>query len=105
MDANGQNQEGARKCVYCQTVEELESENRRLRKEQDVLFLLMDLGMTAVELWGEQHGLFSGKKDPDEDPSDGNNQIGMLFDKVRKAGKEAGADRLAAFFELLQGAK
>lgn len=62
MDANEQNLQGAKKCVNCQTVEKLDSENRRLRKEQDVLFLLMDLGMTAVELWGEQHGLFSGKK-------------------------------------------
>ena len=105
MDADGQNQEGARKCGTWETGQKLELENRRLRKEQDVLFLLMDLGMTAVELWGEQHGLFSGKKDLDKDSSDGNNQIGMLFDKIRKAGKETGVDRLAAFFEFLQGAK
>ncbi len=95
----------AQNCDNCKEMEELKAENRQLLKEQEILFLLMDLGMSAVELWGEKNGLLGGDKNIDKNFSDGDNQIGMFLDQIGKFGKDSGTDRLAAFLDFLQRTK
>lgn len=82
----------------------LRKENEELRKEQDLMFMLFDVILTAVEIEKKKHGLFS-KENTNQSGSDSSNQIGMLLDKIGKLDKESTRDRLLAFFEGLQSSK
>lgn len=82
----------------------LRKENEELRKEQDLMFMLFDVILTAVEIEKKKHGLFS-KENTNQSRSDSSNQIGMLLDKIGKLDKESTRDRLLAFFEGLQSSK
>ena len=70
-------------------------------KEQDLMFMLFDVILTAVVIENKKHGLFS-KENTNQSGSDSSNQIGMLLDKIGKLDKESTRDRLLACFEGLQ---
>lgn len=105
MDSNTQKENKGENGDSREEMAKLKAENRRLQKEQDILFLLMDLGMSVVELWGEKNGLLGSKENIDKDSSDWNNQIGVLLDQIREPGKDSRMDRLAVFLNFLQSAK
>lgn len=44
--------------------EKLKTENTSLIAEQNVSMLLLDLILSAVKLWGQQHGLIANEEDP-----------------------------------------
>ena len=80
----------------------LKAENEALRREQDLMFLLLEVVLTAVEQWGKEHGLICSKQNTDQSVSNGDDQIGMLLNQVGNLGKETTWDRLLALFEALQ---
>lgn len=78
-------------------LEQLRKENADLRREQDLMYLLMETVMAGMD-----KKLSDLKQDVDQSNANGGNQIGMLFNQVGKTGKEATRDRLLAFFEGLK---
>lgn len=92
-------------CDNCERLNELRAENRKLKKEQDIMFLLLDLGMSAVELWAENNGLLGSKEDAEETFADGNDKIRMFLDQIGESGKNPRVERFASLLKSLQGLK
>lgn len=94
-----------RKCVYCNELRNLKAENKRLQDEQNLMFMLLDLTLTGVEKWGQEHGLLNPKKDLNKCLPQRSDQVSMFFDQIGKTGKEAMGDRFRAIFDALEGSK
>lgn len=62
-------------------LEKLRAENKRLRQEVELVTLLMDLGLTVVEKWWKS---LPGCQDSDGPIADGNNEVRMLLETIRK---------------------
>lgn len=86
----------------CHLLKQKEAEVAALKKEQELLFLLLELGLIAMEHWARENGLLPGASTKsDKRLPDWNNQISMLLDKVRKSGQEISLDRLVRILKSL----
>ena len=85
-------------CQNCALLKQKEAEIEALERTQDVLFLLMDLGLYAVEAWAKENGLL--EKNLDQHFPEGNDQIGMLLEQIGKSDKKPSLDRLVALLKL-----
>lgn len=47
-------------CKHCDILKQKEAEVAELQKEQDLLFLLLESGLIAVEQWTRDNGLLPG---------------------------------------------
>lgn len=90
---------------YLKIIENLKAENENLRREQDLMLLLVDLTLSAVEKWGRDHGLISPEQSADDGIGYRSDQVGMLLDQVGKSGKDSLGDRFTAIFKALEGSK
>ena len=86
-------------------LEKLKAENEALRREQDLMFLLLEVTLTAVEQWGKENGLIRSEEDANQNIPDGDNQIGVLLNQVGNFSKEVTRDRFFALFEALKQGK
>lgn len=86
-------------------LEKLKAENEALRREQDLMFLLLEVTLTAVEQWGKENGLIRSEEDANQNIPDGDNQIGVLLNQVGNFSKEVTRDRFLALFEALKQSK
>ena len=89
-------------CNNCNLLRKKEAEIAEFKKEQDLLFLLLDLGMTAVEKWAKDNNLALTTEKSNQGLTKGNNQIGMLLDNIRESGQEITLDRLIGILKSLQ---
>ena len=84
-------------------LERLKAENEELRKEQDIMFLLLDLTLYAVEIWGKKHGLFRGdSKESGTDIDNRNDQISVLLENIGKSGKNVLLNRFLTVINTLK---
>lgn len=72
------------RCETCEQVKKLSAENKRLENEVELLTLLMDVGLTVIEKWWKS---LPGCQDSNSPISDGNDEIRMLLDTIRKLGE------------------
>lgn len=83
-------------------IEKLKAENANLLKEQDVLFLLLDLTLSAVELWGQQNGLIDKETDPAKEFVKRHGKISSLLEQIPKMGIEELGNRFAEILGALE---
>lgn len=83
-------------------IEKLKAENANLLKEQDVLFLLLDLTLSGVELWGQQNGLIDKETDPAGEFVKRHGKISSLLEQIPKMGIEELGNRFAEILGALE---
>ena len=83
-------------------IEKLKAENANLLKEQDVLFLLLDLTLSGVELWGQRNGLIDKETDPAEEFVKRHGKISSLLEQIPKMGIEELGNRFAEILGALE---
>lgn len=89
-------------CQNCPYVSSKDTEIAQLKREVEFLYLMIDLGMTAVEAWAKQNGLLSPTKEVlKQCRSQGGNQIGVLLERIGKSGQPATLDGLIQLLKLL----
>ena len=82
----------------------LKAENQKLRREQDLMFLLLEVIMIAVERKMDSKSVNS-EQNVNQSVSDRDNQVGMLLKGIRESGENSLPDRLLAFFETFDSGK
>lgn len=82
---NESNTQRKSKCQNCEQLKNLKAENKELREEQDLMFLLLDITLNAVKKWGKEHGLFDTEKQIDENL---NSQISVISSQSSDSIKE-----------------
>ncbi len=93
-------------CNNCKELEILKSENAQLKRDQDFMFLVMDIGLEAIEQWARQNNLLmSGSKDSEKDFSNGDNQVRVFIEKIRKADQDILLDRLVRLIDRLKNSQ
>lgn len=92
-------------CEHCKKLVILKAENEKLRREQELSFLLLETMLSAVEHWGKQHGLLHSKENFNEGFPDWDNQVCMLLNQFREASKETMRDRFFTIFEAIESGK
>ncbi len=86
----------------CYLLKQKEAEVAELKKEQELLFLLLELGLIAMEHWAREKGLLSSSgTQSDQGLSKGNDQISMLLNKVGKSSQEVSLERLIGVLKSL----
>ncbi len=90
-------------CADCNIVEiltdeirKLQKDNERLLKEQDFMFLALDLFLEAVKLWGQQNGLIQTNEDLNSNIS---NKANTVFNQFGK--EEVTKDKVMALLTAL----
>lgn len=89
-------------CQSCHELQTLKAENERLKNEQDLLFLLVDLIGVAVESLLRKNNLADSKEQLDQSGSQRANQIRMLADQIGETGKEVTGNRILTLFKLFE---
>lgn len=92
-------------CDDCKRLEDLKAENETLRKERELSFLLLDVILIAIEHWGKQHGLLQSEENFNKGFPDWDNQVRMLLNQFREAGKETMRNRFLAILEAIESGK
>ena len=99
-------QEGGGKileCNHCKELELLKVENSQLKRDQEFLFLVMDIGLEVIEKWAKENGLLvAGSEDSEKDFANRNNQVRIFIEKIRKADQDALFDRLIGLLDRLK---
>lgn len=89
-------------CQNCPYVSSKDTEIAQLKREVEFLYLMIDLGMTAVEAWAKQNGLLSPTKEVLEQcRSQGGDQVSVLLEHIGKSGQPATLDGLIQLLKLL----
>lgn len=90
-------------CADCNIVEiltdeiiKLQKDNERLLKEQDFMFLALDLFLEAVKLWGQQNGLIHTNEDLNNNIS---SKVSTVFNQFGK--EEVAKDKVMALLTAL----
>ncbi len=90
-------------CNHCKELELLKAENSQLKRDQEFLFLVMDIGLEVVEKWAKENGLLAtDSEDSEKDFANQNNQVRLLIEKIRKADQDALFDRLIGLLDRLK---
>ena len=85
-------------------IEKLKAENEELHKEQELMYLLLDLTLAGVEEWGRQNGLLP-KKSVDDCGADRSNQIRVLLENISEFCEPATRDGFVRILNALDGSK
>lgn len=89
-------------CQNCPYLSSRNTEIAQLKREVEFLYLMIDLGMTAVEAWAKQNGLLSPTKEVLEQcRSQGGDQVSVLLEHIGKSGQPATLDGLIQLLKLL----
>ena len=84
-------------------IEMLKAENEQLKRDQEFLFLVMDMGLNVIEIWAKENGLLKpSTENPQQNFSHRNNQIRIFLEKIRKADQDALVDRLVGLIDILK---
>lgn len=83
-------------------LERLKAENAQLKRDQEFLFLILDIGMHAVEEWARKNGLLAAGENPDQNFPDRDNQIRIFIEQIRKLDQDALLNRLAGLLDRLK---
>ncbi len=90
-------------CNHCKELELLKAENSQLKRDQEFLFLVMDIGLEVIEKWAKENGLLvAGCEDSEKDFANRNNQVRIFIEKIRKADQDALFDRLIGLLDRLK---
>ncbi len=82
-------------------IKELEKENERLFKEQDFMFLALELFLEAVKLWGQQNGLIQTDENLNDNIS---NKVNLGFNQFEKEKDGITKDKVMTLLAILNGA-
>lgn len=84
-------------------IEMLKAENEQLKRDQEFLFLVMDMGLNVIEIWAKENGLLnSSTENSQQNFSYRDNQIRIFLEKIRKADQDALIDRLVGLVDSLK---
>lgn len=82
--------------ILTDEIRKLQKDNERLLKEQDFMFLVLDLFLEAVKLWGQQNGLIQTNEDLNNNIS---NKVNTVFNQFGK--EEVTKDKVMALLAAL----
>lgn len=84
-------------------IEMLKAENEQLKRDQEFLFLVMDMGLNVIEIWAKENGLLKpSTENSQQNFSHRDNQIRIFLEKIRKADQDALIDRLVGLVDSLK---
>ena len=84
-------------------LEQLKAENAQLKRDQEFMFLVMDIGLSVIEKWADANGLLSSaSENSDQDFSDRDNQVRVFLEQIRRADQDALINRLVGLVDLLK---
>lgn len=84
-------------------LEMLRAENEQLKRDQEFLFLVMDLGLSAIEEWARSNDLLaSAGENAEQNLPNRDNQVRVFIEKIRKADQDALFDRLIGLLDCLK---
>lgn len=84
-------------------LEMLKAENDQLKRDQEFLFLVMDMGLCVIEKYLRENNLLPiASKYVNQDSSNRDNQIRVFIEQIRKADQDALVDRLVGLVDLLK---
>ena len=84
-------------------IEMLKAENEQLKRDQEFLFLVMDMGLNVIEIWAKENGLLKpSTENSQQNFSYRDNQIRIFLEKIRKADQDALIDRLVGLVDSLK---
>lgn len=90
-------------CVNCKKIEMLVAENAQLKRDQEFLFLVLDIGMRSVEEWAKQNNLLDvAGENSDQNFPDRDNQVRIFIEQIRKLDQDALLDRLVRLLDRLK---
>lgn len=89
-------------CKNCELLKQKEAEVAELKKEQDLFFLLLELGLITVEQWAKDKGLLAyAEKDVDQSLTQRNDQVSMLLETIGESCQTAPINLIARILKLL----
>ena len=87
----------------CKEMEMLKAENAQLKRNQEFMFLVMDIGLEAVEQWARENSLLmDAGEDVQKNLSYRNNEVRVFIEKIRKADQDALFNRLIGLLDRLK---
>ena len=88
---------------HCKEMEMLKAENAQLKRNQEFMFLVMDIGLEAVEQWARENSLLmDAGEDVQKNLSYRNNEGRVFIEKIRKADQDALFNRLIGLLDRLK---
>ena len=83
-------------------LEKLKAENAQLKRDQDFLFQLIDIGLMVIETWARENGLLDSGKDTDQNLPKRDNEVKVFLQEIRKADQDVFIDRLVTLLDSLK---
>lgn len=83
-------------------LEKLKAENEQLKRDQDFLFQLIDIGLMVIETWARENGLLDSGKNTDQNPPKRDNEVRVFLQEIRKADQDVFIDRLVTLLDSLK---
>lgn len=74
-------------CENCELLKKKEAEIAELKQSEEVLFLLLEVGIKALAKWGKAEGLLETSENFNKQCTDRDDQILVLLDQIRKLGQ------------------
>lgn len=85
-------------------LEMLKAENSQLKRDQEFMFLVIELAMATVEKWAKDNDLLL-REDTDQNLPNGNNQVRVFVEQIRKLDQDTLFDRLVCLLDRLKECK
>lgn len=91
-------------CEILKQLQRLKAENKILKKDQEFLFLLLDVGMMLVVRWAKDNGfsLDGTHENVKQGSTEWSNQVSVFLNRIRELGQEPLIDWLAGLINGMQ---
>lgn len=83
-------------------LEKLKAENEQLKRDQDFLFQIIDIGLMVIETWARENGLLDSGKNTDQNLPKRDNEVRVFLQEIRKADQDVFIDRLVTLLDSLK---
>lgn len=83
-------------------LEKLKAENAQLKRDQDFLFQLIDIGLMVIETWARENGLLDSGKNTDQNLPKRDNEVRVFLQEIGKADQDIFIDRLVTLLDSLK---
>lgn len=84
-------------------LELLKAENVQLKRDQEFLFLVLDISLGVVEQWAKDNGLLvAASENSNQNFSNRDNQVRVFIEQIRKLDQDALINRMVGLLDRLQ---
>lgn len=84
-------------------LELLKAENVQLKRDQEFLFLVLDISLGVIEQWAKDNGLLvAASENSNQNFANRDNQVRVFIEQIRKLDQDALINRMVGLLDRLQ---